>query len=1049
MRLCALLLLLPASAAVNVGLTVQNPSGLPATAWPVTTGVPFAPGVLRDAAQLRLVDAAGREVPAQIVCNSRHFDGSVRWVLLDCQLDLPAAGRALRLEVGPGVSRQEPTGIRVTPGPDTLAVDTGALQVTFDRRRGGVWSSLRRGGAELLSPAAAGAYFVSDVGERFAAAADAQATVEVELAGPLRTVVTTRAWFVNAAGRREGQVIARHHFHAGQSTVRLALTWVQTADSRQLRFRDLGWRLPLPSREARFVLADGQSLSLPSGPQAGLVQEDWDRYRLLTGTAPPTAQPLGLVLASGPAALCGLTVRDFRQQFPKELSVAPDGLTFHLWPAHGRAKPGRRVDDANLQYLWFAHEGELLDFQPPAAFVNHQQGLSDNDYRYLRSSANANAMGLAKTFDLLLTFAPPAAAPDAAIREARLFQDPPAALADPAWLCDSGVFGQLQPADAARFGQYETLIRDNFDAERRLEAFTRDYGMWNWGDSHTSWNTATRRWSDAYRCWRNTHHGAPRVPWLLYIRSGEVRYLRYAQRNTRHVLDLDFCHYSTPEFEALEYPQGKLKGALNDYKGIVHWHSGNRLMDYNSMTDFALWYYHLTGDRWGLEVATDWGEAVEAKFTQPFGSRSGTGTMSALIDLYTETHDEGYRPIIEAFFTHLTTKVQNHGQDVKYSDHVLSYWPQYKDQVIPVGAFPEWENYAPWIERYWDLTHSEPAKRALLAWADAYLAGFGDMTSLWGTKEYLNVLGYAYLVTRDPKYLGRGVWELDRVAASVNRDDELLRGLIMTGQVSLSGYVIQRLPTFLKALAVHGQPVAPDPLLASSPGFQLLFERTRPTIDGQATKIETTAWLLWEATDQPFTIRAGTSHTYPERTYLFRVLGPDGGELHRETARVPQGEREFSQRVPADGRTGVYRCELGGEGSFGRVMAPVRSEPELPVAYPLANRLLPCEGARYWCWVPPGARQVRLHLAPVNGGAVTLQATSPDGQTRRSASSVAGEAETVLTILPTAPGGQCWELILAGSPAAVRLTADGAAVPQMLYGGAYPPAVCAALGEGR
>ena len=170
---------------------------------------------------------------------------------------------------------------------------------------------------------------------------------------------------------------------------------------------------------------------------------------------------------------------------------------------------------------------------------------SENEYRYLRSARHANAMGLAKTHELLLEFEP-AAAPAAAVGPlspaVRAFLDPPCAMAAPAWMCASGVFGMLQPHSPEQFPEYERLLSENFDAEARLQAATRDYGMWNYGDGHTAWDTARGRWQDVYRVWRNTHHGCCRVPWLLYARSGDPKYLRAGVRNARHVLDLDFYH---------------------------------------------------------------------------------------------------------------------------------------------------------------------------------------------------------------------------------------------------------------------------------------------------------------------------------------------------------------------------------------------------------------------------------------------------------------------------------------------------------------------------
>lgn len=78
------------------------PNGAPGGEWLVTTGIPFPPGVLRDAAQVRIVDASGVEIPAHVVPVLRwHFrDGSIRAVR--AQFRVPAAKRPteVRFEVG-------------------------------------------------------------------------------------------------------------------------------------------------------------------------------------------------------------------------------------------------------------------------------------------------------------------------------------------------------------------------------------------------------------------------------------------------------------------------------------------------------------------------------------------------------------------------------------------------------------------------------------------------------------------------------------------------------------------------------------------------------------------------------------------------------------------------------------------------------------------------------------------------------------------------------------------------------------------------------------
>src|SRR5262245_5475074 len=74
-----------------VPLTIHAPIDI--AGQPVTVGVPFPRGALRDLATLRLADDIGKLVPLQTKPLARWSDGSVRWLLIDFILNEVAAGR--------------------------------------------------------------------------------------------------------------------------------------------------------------------------------------------------------------------------------------------------------------------------------------------------------------------------------------------------------------------------------------------------------------------------------------------------------------------------------------------------------------------------------------------------------------------------------------------------------------------------------------------------------------------------------------------------------------------------------------------------------------------------------------------------------------------------------------------------------------------------------------------------------------------------------------------------------------------------------------------
>jgi hypothetical protein len=92
----------------SIDLSILEPLGIDRPAHPVTMGIPFPPGALRDAAGLRL-EIDTHSVPLQTRPMLTWPDSSVKWVLLDFQIDLKAGkDNGCRLLYGDGVSSPPP-----------------------------------------------------------------------------------------------------------------------------------------------------------------------------------------------------------------------------------------------------------------------------------------------------------------------------------------------------------------------------------------------------------------------------------------------------------------------------------------------------------------------------------------------------------------------------------------------------------------------------------------------------------------------------------------------------------------------------------------------------------------------------------------------------------------------------------------------------------------------------------------------------------------------------------------------------------------------------
>ena len=159
--MCAFAFSAASAGAVEVKLTVADTTGVARKGEPVTTGVPFAKGAVKDVSKLT-ASVAGTLIPAQFIKTVPWPDGSVRWALLDTQVDVPAGGKtelvvssAPVLIIRGGRPAPRPRlkdAVHITHGTDGLAVSTGPMQFTIDKKgaKFNPFASVRVDGKEVV-----------------------------------------------------------------------------------------------------------------------------------------------------------------------------------------------------------------------------------------------------------------------------------------------------------------------------------------------------------------------------------------------------------------------------------------------------------------------------------------------------------------------------------------------------------------------------------------------------------------------------------------------------------------------------------------------------------------------------------------------------------------------------------------------------------------------------------------------------------------------------------------------------------------------------------
>ena len=492
---------------------VQNPYPFDLTGAPITNGVPFAKGELGDAGHVRLLDAAGRDVPLQTKITMRWLDGSIKWLLLDFRADVPAQETATyTVEYGSEVVPSETrTTLSIAREGEQITVCTGSIAATFDGTLSGFPVRLVHTPAGDDGPAAdvtAGQLMGLELSDTQGTVYDtrhAPESIEVEETGPLRCVVKVTGHHQSAAGVSLFTYRNRFVFYAGSPLVRLYTTWGNDQPGAFTSIRGLSLQIPGPEGRRRWALGVDGGVAAEGVGAVSLRQLEDDSFRLETAAGPTDGERAAGWLDIGDGQR-GLTVmvRDFWQLYPKALRADASGtVSLDLLPAFpdGTYDDCTELDEIKLYYY-----------------------LQDGQYK-LRQ-------GMTKQHEVLL-WPHAASTPVETARLAESWQDPPVALCDPERYCDTRVFGEILPATTGRWPEYERVCEDVYQGYLAHQKATRGYGMLNYGD----------QFGERKVNWANGEYDHHHAFLMQLIRCSDPKWYRLGERAARHAIDVDTAHY--------------------------------------------------------------------------------------------------------------------------------------------------------------------------------------------------------------------------------------------------------------------------------------------------------------------------------------------------------------------------------------------------------------------------------------------------------------------------------------------------------------------------
>jgi len=137
---------------MKIPLVFKELSGIARAEEPITLGMPFSKGVIRDLSMLRLVDSEERSLSLQAEILGLWNDGSIKWALCDFQATVQANSLTeYYLDISDTHMPHTPGVILSTVKmKNSVAVDTGTAKLFLNVALSGLFEKIEVDGINIL-----------------------------------------------------------------------------------------------------------------------------------------------------------------------------------------------------------------------------------------------------------------------------------------------------------------------------------------------------------------------------------------------------------------------------------------------------------------------------------------------------------------------------------------------------------------------------------------------------------------------------------------------------------------------------------------------------------------------------------------------------------------------------------------------------------------------------------------------------------------------------------------------------------------------------------
>jgi len=593
----------------TIPIIIEETAGIDRTNEPVTVGIPFPKGFLKNTSELSLIDPNHGNLPLQTDPLAVWPDGSAKWVLLDFQVTADAnTTKELKLNRHPSsMTDKDSTMISIKHDSNSININTNTASFFINT---GVFKPFNRvvvGDNDILNSTESKVILTDQSGIEYEPHIN---NIFIETEGKLRTTLKAEGEFRSSKKTFLANFFSRVSFFANSTIVKIDFTihnpqaakhpgglW-DLGDPGSIFFDDLSIYTTLNSSEPSTI-----SYQLNDEPSVNGHELNCENNLIIyqDSSGGENWKSLNHVNRNGDVRN---TFRGYRVSSDEE--VIKEGF---------RANPIVSINDKNIQI-----SGAVQNFWQnfPKALETNENTLIVRLFPKQYNDLFELQGGEQKTHTFFLSF-------DSALK-GEMIHNPLIPRATPEWHSKTKAINHLIPEKDDPNKEYIDLAntaitgKNNFLARREI---IDEYGWRNFGEFYADHEAVGHKGSEPLVSHYNNQYDGIYGTLMQYISSGNTKWFQLADQLCSHVKDIDIYH---TDGDRPEYNRGYFwhtdhyidahtsthrcfsKGHL-DYRDKSTYGGGPSLS--HNYTTGLLLHHYLTGNRSSLETIQGLNSSVE------------------------------------------------------------------------------------------------------------------------------------------------------------------------------------------------------------------------------------------------------------------------------------------------------------------------------------------------------------------------------------------------------------------------------------------------------